>query len=42
MGAEFIEKRQLPDVKMRLPEPPSLPAIDDVWTQLLSGMNNFF
>ena len=42
MGAEFVEKRQPPDIEMRLPKPPALAAIGDVRTQLLSGMNDFF
>jgi len=42
MGPAFVEKRQPPHVEMRLPEPPSLTAVGDVWTQLLSRMNNFF
>jgi hypothetical protein len=42
MGPAFVEKRQSPHVEMRLPEPPSLTEVGDVWTQLLSRMNNFF
>ncbi len=42
VGPEFVQERQSPDLEMRLPEPPPLPAIGDVGTQLLSGMNNFF
>lgn len=42
MGPALIEKCQPPDIEMRLPEPPSLPLIGDVWAQLLSGMDYFF
>lgn len=42
MSAEFVEKRQPPDIEMRLPEAPSLTPVGDVRPQLLSRMNNFF
>ena len=42
VGPKLVEKDQVSDVEVRLPESPALAAISHVRTQLLRRMNYFF